>query len=306
MKTTSEIESILRRAPTPQAPPQLACALKSAVELPATTNGSSRDLLGSLWRRWLPAIAYAILILGCVVVLAVQDSHKNALNRRNDELRRKIAIAQEKAVQRQQENAQAEDAARQIEQLKGNATEADQLALRLSELKAQIAALTAQAKDLKDQLAAVPQKQEVIAPFDFFGDPNSPLVKAHEKAMSISCVNNMKQIGLAARIWANDHDGVFPPNLVTLSNELSVVKVLCCPADTANFDLAKQLGKLPDHGWSRWPANGGSYDVFFSPGLSDKTPGIVQRVIARCRIHGNVLYGDGSVQMGPNPQHDRP
>jgi hypothetical protein len=73
-------------------------------------------------------------------------------------------------------------------------------------------------------------------------------------APRINCVFNLKQIGLAFRMWANDHGGQFPMELSTLStnagtldynltgevwrhfqilsNELSTPKVLICGADT--------------------------------------------------------------------------
>ena len=80
-----------------------------------------------------------------------------------------------------------------------------------------------------------------------------------ERAPRIMCVNNLKQIGLAFRIFATDHHEKFPmeievrdggtkeltsfgvvvPHFVVLSNELSVTKLLVCPTDTrtavANF-----------------------------------------------------------------------
>ena len=72
-------------------------------------------------------------------------------------------------------------------------------------------------------------------------------------AQKITCVNNLKQIGLAYRIWEGDQSAVYPmgisvtnggamemaqagntvmPFLVT-SNELSTPKILYCPADEA-------------------------------------------------------------------------
>jgi hypothetical protein len=79
----------------------------------------------------------------------------------------------------------------------------------------------------------------------------------------INCVSNLKQIGLAFRMWSNDHEERFPMNLSTnkggslefidtgevfrhflaISNELNSPKVLTCNADSrqrvATFDKLK-------------------------------------------------------------------
>ncbi|HON07453.1 MAG TPA: type II secretion system protein [Verrucomicrobiota bacterium] len=76
------------------------------------------------------------------------------------------------------------------------------------------------------------------------------LAKAKAKAQRISCVNNLKQIGLAFRMFANDNDGRYPwkvdesdggtkgatdqrtfRHFLVVSNELSTPKVLVCPSD---------------------------------------------------------------------------
>lgn len=89
------------------------------------------------------------------------------------------------------------------------------------------------------------------------------LAKAKAKAHRVSCVNNLKQIGLGMRQWAMDHGDKYPwfvpldkggavggrapavsigigvqPQYVyyafaVLSNELSTPKILACPSDKA-------------------------------------------------------------------------
>lgn len=74
-------------------------------------------------------------------------------------------------------------------------------------------------------------------------------------AKQINCVNNLKQVGLAYRIWAGDNGDKFPMqvsvtnggtmglangknawiNFFVMSNELSTPKILYCPADKGRF-----------------------------------------------------------------------
>jgi len=92
------------------------------------------------------------------------------------------------------------------------------------------------------------------------------LAKAKAKAQRITCVSNLKQIGLAYRMWSNDHNERFPwqvdhPSITpnsdgtrravgamqtidhfrAISNELNTPKVLACGSDPSrtraiNFD----------------------------------------------------------------------
>jgi len=70
------------------------------------------------------------------------------------------------------------------------------------------------------------------------------------KAIRINCINNLKQVGMAFRMWSDDH-GLYPmqyrtnsfdgPSFATqqkmyvyfqtMSNELSTPKIICCPGD---------------------------------------------------------------------------
>ena len=78
------------------------------------------------------------------------------------------------------------------------------------------------------------------------------LSRAKSRAQRISCANNLRQVGLAMRLWADNYEGKFPwkvdqslggamPNgtdnakvdlqLSVVSNELASTKILLCPSD---------------------------------------------------------------------------
>jgi len=80
------------------------------------------------------------------------------------------------------------------------------------------------------------------------------LAQAKVRAQRIQCVNNLKQVGTALRLWADDHDSKYPwrvdqgmgggkPNgtgnatvllqLSLISNEVVTPKILLCPGDKA-------------------------------------------------------------------------
>ncbi|HOC55731.1 MAG TPA: DUF4190 domain-containing protein [Verrucomicrobiota bacterium] len=137
------------------------------------------------------------------------------------------------------------------------------------------------------------------------------LARAKDRAQRIQCANNMKQIGLAIRVWAIENEDSFPFNLSTnrggtlelclpgsdgfdrntachyrvMSNELCTPKILVCPADTkkqAAFNFS-----------SLQPGNV-SYSLCSGTNVSEVNPSVV---LAICPIHNNVLLCDGSVQQ---------
>ena len=82
------------------------------------------------------------------------------------------------------------------------------------------------------------------------------LANSHRKVSKLGCANNLKQIGLAYRIWEGDNGDIYPMgisvtnggsmelvqtgNVVAtfevMSNELSTPRILVCPMDTARIE----------------------------------------------------------------------
>jgi prepilin-type processing-associated H-X9-DG protein len=160
------------------------------------------------------------------------------------------------------------------------------------------------------------------------------LAKAKQKAHSINCVNNLKQCGLAFRIWEGDNDDKMPMavpvekggtkefitgadtfrHFQVMSNELSTPKILVCPNDTRT--AANNFVPLSNKNVSYFvglEANDSNPQRFLTgdrniTGESEPEQGILklvpgQRVSWTAEIHGNqgnVGLADGSVQQYSN------
>jgi hypothetical protein len=138
------------------------------------------------------------------------------------------------------------------------------------------------------------------------------LSRAKVKAQRIQCVNNLKQVGVAFRLWENDNGDQFPFNTRTnlggtrefclpgpdgfdknswvhfqvMSNELgNSTRLLICPADTT---------KQPALDFVHLGAINVSYQIHSGTNVSDINP---DTVLAICPIHHNVLLCDGSVRQ---------
>lgn len=261
----NNIEQLLRKAPRVRPPAGLLDDLQRDIELPGSqarvTHHESLNPLGWV-RRWMPALGFAMWFLVCAVVFGIQAFRISELREQNRALELAGAARAEHSLT---EQAPTAFAAAELEQLKKDLADADRLRAEIEQLRVEtqeLAALRAQNQQLREELKAqgkLPPKPEE----DFFAT-------AAERATRIKCINNIKQVGLAARIWANDHGDHLPGDYDTMKAELVTDKVTFCPKD----------------GMTR-------YEIL-SPGVSELQPEIVY---VRCAIHNNVGMVDGSAQM---------
>ena len=135
----------------------------------------------------------------------------------------------------------------------------------------------------------------------------------HDKpvAQPITCVNNLKQIGLAFKTWALDHGDQYPFNVSTnqggtielcrigmdgfdmnavhhlqvMYKELSTPRILVCPKDHS---------KKPAVGFHALRPENLTYRLVTGTNITDNYP---QQQIMVCPIDGNALYCDGSVTV---------
>jgi hypothetical protein len=111
------------------------------------------------------------------------------------------------------------------------------------------------------------------------------MFRMQQNFASERCLNNLKQIGLAARVFSEANKYRFPDTFLQMSNELANPHLLRCPADTNHVASA---------GGGRWNEDAVSYE-FVQPGIQE-APDSMDTVVFRCRIHGYVVTVDGTVR----------
>jgi competence protein ComGC len=161
------------------------------------------------------------------------------------------------------------------------------------------------------------------------------LMQAKKKAGSICCNCNLKQVGIAFRLWEDDHQGKYPMqvsvtnggamewavdgknvwmNFLVMSNELSTPVILVCPRDAGrsgatnfstgfnNANLSYFIGVDAEEAKPQMFLSG---DDNFAIGGVPATSGLLaistnrpfSWTAARHKFFGNIGLADGSVQQ---------
>jgi hypothetical protein len=275
-----DLEKHLRQTPRPQ-PPR---GLKERLIMNARSNATDRVPQSSIppasWlRRWWTVLAPAGVSLACLAVLGVQQMQIRELQRSIKQLSN--AVAAPKVEPRSTPQPQTRPASTDAEEVQRLKETARQLSGEVSNLEK----LQGENQKLRTQLTAP-------LPGLFTPEETEALAKAKERAESIACVNNLKLISVAARVWASHHKGAYPPDVLSMSNELSTARILVCPGD---------YGRSAATNFSTFTMANCSYEFFLNPPGSDADD--PARVLTRCPIHGTVGLYDGSVQMRTAKEH---
>jgi hypothetical protein len=276
-----QIEQSLKRAPQPRPHPSLRDRLVADIALPTDAcSPSARAPVGSWWRRWWPAVTAGGLAAVAFAVVIVQQTQISDLEQTIERLEHELTPAPAES-----------GPAPQTAPSDGVTVPLPDGPAELEELRARIRDLSEEVKAMEAMQAENAQlKTEAAAALGIPPEMLQELEEAKARAQRIACVNNLKQLGLAARIWATDNGDLFPPDLVSMSNEISMPKVLVCPADST---------RQPASDWASFSTANSSYEFLAANG-SVAEP---QRVAFRCPIHGNVGLADGSVQQRVAQDH---
>lgn len=159
------------------------------------------------------------------------------------------------------------------------------------------------------------------------------LGRQRAQVLRINCVNNLKQVGLAFRVWAGDNTNRFPmtvpgtnggsmeyvtgPNAFrhfqVMSNELSTPLMITCPSESPDFRRATNFTDINNSNISFFvgvDANETNVQMILSGdrnitngksvknGLLELTPGRLTGWTSEMHNKvGNILLADGSVQQ---------
>lgn len=117
------------------------------------------------------------------------------------------------------------------------------------------------------------------------------LSKAKAKASSIKCINNLKQLSLAIKMYASENDNQLPSDISQIIEYIGEPRVCNCPDDPNQIDPSLSFD---DDEWKEF----NSYKFNFKEGVKDTND--ANTVLIECPFHGHKAMGDGSVIAGPD------
>ena len=284
----TELENRLRQAPRPTPPAGLLARLQADVPpAPRRENrpGTRPETPG--WGRWFPTLAFGSVVLGGILALGAEAAQLARLRAENEALRARLDAARAVAAA----PAEAPLHSLQDEELarwRANAAEAARLRGATAELKDRLTNLPGLQAENQKLRAARAATVQAVTDTDLGA-------AAREQANRVICVNNLKQIGLAFRIWANDHNGRIARDFLSLTNELgNTPRILHCPSDSTpqlqSWDevaAGRSSYQLPAAGRPQPDPAAGAGNAW------DASP---EEVLVICPHHHNVGLADGSVQ----------
>jgi hypothetical protein len=276
------IEAALRSAPIPQAPSNLKSQLEAGFRRPRAAEPVVAG--GAFWKRWWPVLLPGSAVAALAAVVLVQE----------------MELRQTQPPLVKAETIQPTNSVAGVPAASNTATMSGTEGLVETDPRAELTRLRKRIEELNATLAATRAlgdenqqlESEIASLTSQLSDDVQAMLEAQNKASRIRCVNNMKQLGLAVRIYATDNEDQFPPDIKSILGSINSGMPLVCPDDGARKALTiEELNALSPAA----VAANCSYE-FLSPGPG-KWETEPNRVMFRCRVHANVTLCDGSVQQ---------
>jgi prepilin-type processing-associated H-X9-DG protein len=268
-----KIEELLRKAPGVKTPAGLHQTLQGEIRLPQRGATDAISFAPRPWlRRWLPELSFAILFITCFVAIGVQLKVLSNMT--------VVHAGPVEPRDREQDRVWVEKL--QLEHLRKDNADLHRLREEVNKLQAdlgEVEKLRAENQKLQALNSAVATQSSAEGSLD------DALEKEKAQAQAIQCVNNLKQIGLSERIWAQDNGGKFTSNFISMSNELSTPFILKCPTDK-NTSATNFVDIIP--------ANI-SYQMV-STDCTEDAADLSNLVLIQCPVHGTLLFADGHVE----------
>jgi prepilin-type processing-associated H-X9-DG protein len=128
------------------------------------------------------------------------------------------------------------------------------------------------------------------------------LNRARETANRVKCASNERQIGQAIQLYANEHNGKYPPDLGTLiKTEDITADAFVCPS--GNTSVPPGVTTQGADAIADWVNK--HTDYIYIPGKTNAAPADDVVIYEKPGDHGhdgmNILYGDGHVEWQSMP-----